>query len=249
MQNPIIAHELTTLPIVEWSGLRVITTEFLATGYGTEATNIRTNLSAHKHRFVEGVHYFTLSGKDLTDLRVSNTDAQISSKVRSLTLYTEKGAARMSKIVDTDEAWAFFEKLESAYFHPQQHKPMSQAELIAAMAQLNVVQEKRLHHVEQEVEQIKQGTIPQGYQGYSYLQTTYGLSNAKSKQLVMAWSVPHKKVPHVAPGGQVTQMSVVNESNFHVALITMMNEAEQRGTQWYHPKMGRFSITGWQSAA
>ncbi|PHM53496.1 hypothetical protein [Xenorhabdus hominickii] len=97
--------------------------------------------------------------------------------------------------------------------------------------------------------QGEQGTIPQGYQGYSNLQATYGLSNAKSKQLVMAWSVPHKKVPHVAPGGQVTQMSVVHEDAFEKALYQMMKEAEQRGSQWYHPKMGRFSITGWESAA
>lgn len=137
------------------------------------------------------------------------------------------------------------EKLKALSSPPQ----MSQAELIAAMAQLNVEQERRISVVEQEVAQIKQGTVPQGYQGYSYLQATYGLSNAKSKQLVMAWSVPHKKVPHVAPGGQVTQMSIVNEDVFETALADMMREAERRGTQWYHPKMGRFSITGWGEAA
>ena len=137
------------------------------------------------------------------------------------------------------------EKLKALSAPPQ----MSQAELIAAMAQLNVAQEKRITAVEKQVEQITQGTIPQGYQGYSYLHATFGLSIAKCKQLVMAWSVPHKKVPHVAPGGQVTQMSVVDEYNFQAALTQMMKEAEQRGSQWYHPKMGRFSITDWTNAA
>lgn len=144
---------------------------------------------------------------------------------------------------------AVLEKLKELSHRPQ----MTQAELIAAMAELNVAQERRLKSVETQVEQvteeldhIKQGTIPAGYQGYSYLQATYGLSNAKSKQLVMAWSVPHKKIPHVAPGGQVTQMSVVHENNFVSALCNMMHEAEQRGTQWYHPKIGRFSIAGWE---
>ncbi|WP_392738427.1 Rha family transcriptional regulator [Serratia ureilytica] len=126
---------------------------------------------------------------------------------------------------------------------------MSELEMISRIAGHAAQQEIRITHVEQEVEQIKQGTIPQGYQGYSYLQATYGLSNAKSKQLVMAWGVPNKKVPHVAPGGQVTQMSVANEESFKSALNTMMHEAEQRGTQWYHPKMGRFSISGWEFAA
>lgn len=150
-------------------------------------------------------------------------------------------AARESKAVRR----SLVDKLEAMH----NARPTTPNEIIAAMALANVEQERRISAVEQEVEQIKQGTIPQGYQGYSYLQATYGLSNAKSKQLVMAWSVPHKKVPHVAPGGQVTQMSVVHEEAFSDALNAMMNEAEQRGTQWYHSKMGRFSITGWGAAA
>ncbi|WP_339373602.1 hypothetical protein [Xenorhabdus sp. KK7.4] len=130
-------------------------------------------------------------------------------------------------------------KLKTLSSPPQ----LSAAELIAAIANNNVQQEKRLIVVEQKMEHIERGTIPVGYQGYSYLKATYGLSDAKSKQLVMAWSVPHKKVPHVAPGGQVIQMSVVHEESFEKALCQMMAEAEQRGSQWYHPKMARFSIT------
>jgi len=95
---------------------RVITTELLARGYGTDEANIRKNLSRNVGRFVEGIHIFTVDGDELRDLRVTNSHAQISSKTRSLTLWTEKGAARMSKIVDTDEAWAFFEGLEDSYF-------------------------------------------------------------------------------------------------------------------------------------
>lgn len=126
---------------------------------------------------------------------------------------------------------------------------LSEMEMITAIASNAARNEKRISAVEQDVEQIKQGTIPVGYQGYSYLRATYGLSDAKSRQLVMAWSVPYKKVPHVAPGGQVIQMSVVHEESFEKALRQMMKEAEQRGTQWHHPKMGRFSITDRKSAA
>jgi len=96
---------------------RVITTELLARGYGTDEANIRKNLSRNAGRFEEGTHIFTVEGDELRDLRVTNSHAQISSKARSLTLWTEKGAARMSKIVDTDEAWTFFERLEESYFH------------------------------------------------------------------------------------------------------------------------------------
>ena len=91
----------SNFPALSYQGIRVVTTETLAKGYGTRVTNIRTNLDSNRQRFTEGLHLYTVSGKELADLRVSNPDAQISSKTRSLTLWTEKGAARMSKIVVT----------------------------------------------------------------------------------------------------------------------------------------------------
>ena len=106
------------LPVIEWKGLRVVTTETLAAGYGSDVANIRKNLSRNASRFVDGIHIFTIKGQELNDLRVTNSHAQISSKARSVILWTEKGAARMSKIVDTDEAWFFFERLEDSYFRP-----------------------------------------------------------------------------------------------------------------------------------
>lgn len=105
-------------PVLEWSGMRVVTTEMLASGYGCEEKNIRMNLTNNKDRFVEGVHYFVVKGNALKDLRANIIGSQISNKARSMTLWTEKGAARMSKIVDTDEAWSFFERLEDSYFRP-----------------------------------------------------------------------------------------------------------------------------------
>lgn len=105
-------------PVLEWSGMRVVTTEMLASGYGCEEKSIRMNLSRNLDRFEEGKHYFMVTGADLKNLRATDSGSQISTKVRTLTLWTEKGAARMSKIVDTDEAWSFFERLEDSYFRP-----------------------------------------------------------------------------------------------------------------------------------
>ncbi|MFV4834727.1 ORF6N domain-containing protein [Citrobacter freundii] len=152
------------LPILEWEGVRVVTTETLATGYGTDSVNIRMNLTNNRKRFEEGIHHFTLTGSNLKIFknRVNNIYSQASNKVslshpvqddrvserysvgknaRSLTLWTEKGAARMSKIVDTDQAWEFFEKLEDAYFRPRQPEQQPTAEmamlLMQALAQQN----------------------------------------------------------------------------------------------------------------
>lgn len=105
-------------PIIEWAGIRVVTTETLANGYGCDEKSIRMNLSRNLDRFEEGKHYFLVTGTELKSLRATASGSQISSKARSLTLWTEKGAARMSKIIDTDEAWIFFERLEDSYFRP-----------------------------------------------------------------------------------------------------------------------------------
>ncbi|EHK0700007.1 phage antirepressor KilAC domain-containing protein [Salmonella enterica] len=111
------------IPVLEWEGVRVVTTRTLANGYACAEKSIRMNLANNKSRFIEGMHIFTVSGKELADLRANMIGSQISSKARTVTLWTEKGAARMSKIVDTDEAWAFFEKLEESYFQQKQSSP------------------------------------------------------------------------------------------------------------------------------
>ncbi|WP_186390559.1 ORF6N domain-containing protein [Citrobacter freundii] len=115
-------HELNVdpraFPVIEWKTLRVVTTETLADGYGCDEKSIRMNLSRNLDRFEEGKHYFLVTGAELKNLRATVSGSQISSKARSLTLWTEKGAARMSKIIDSDEAWNFFERLEDSYFRP-----------------------------------------------------------------------------------------------------------------------------------
>lgn len=49
-------------------------------------------------------------------MQVENFDSQISPKVRALTLWTERGAARNAKMLDSDRAWDVFELLEETFF-------------------------------------------------------------------------------------------------------------------------------------
>lgn len=136
-------------PVIEWTGLRVVTTEALASGYGCEEKNIRMNLSRNLDRFEEGKHFFMVTGADLKNLRATVSGSQISAKVRTLTLWTEKGAARMSKIVDTDEAWSFFERLEDSYFRPAPNAgiPLTYEEaledLLAKVKENRIIAEQR----------------------------------------------------------------------------------------------------------
>ncbi|ANO90441.1 antirepressor [Escherichia coli] len=103
------------LPVIEWQGVRVVTTETLAAGYGTTPIRIQQNYIRNEDRFVEGKHFFKISSDELKSFRLSFSES-VNKHTTSLVLWTERGAARMSKIVDTDEAWSFFEKMEQAYF-------------------------------------------------------------------------------------------------------------------------------------
>ncbi|MBD1404221.1 Rha family transcriptional regulator [Leclercia adecarboxylata] len=122
--------------------------------------------------------------------------------------------------------------------------PLSQNEIIAAIAMANVEQDKRIHALEQQVDDMAQGAIPAGYQGYSYLAEKTGLSDKKCRQLVSAYEVSHKTVPHVAPTGAVTRMTVIHEHEFMDAFSGMIAETEIRGSFHHHVKMGRFMLAG-----
>ena len=106
-----------SVPVITYRDQRVINTECLARGYACDEKSIRMNLSRNTDRFELGKHYFIIEGDELRDFKNRATDSgSVGKNARSLTLWTEKGAARMSKIVDTDEAWSFFEMLEDSYF-------------------------------------------------------------------------------------------------------------------------------------
>lgn len=106
------------MPVIVHSGDPVVTTEQLAKFYGTDCVRLRQNHKRNSERFISGKHFHKVDGKNLADLRVSLSDSQIivSPKTRSLILWTERGAARHAKMLETDRAWDVFEKLEDFYF-------------------------------------------------------------------------------------------------------------------------------------
>lgn len=115
--------QLTTenLSVILHNNIPVITTELLAQLYGTDIANVQMNFSRNTERFIEGKHYFKLQTSELKNLRLTYSWLQISAKTRSLILWTERGAARHAKMLETDQAWEVFEKLEDCYF--SQRKP------------------------------------------------------------------------------------------------------------------------------
>lgn len=130
-----------TLSPITHNQIPVITTELLAQLYGTEPVRIRQNHHENKDRFVEGKHFFKVVGDELRNLRVALNYSQnpISPKVRSLILWTERGAARHAKMLETDQAWEVFEKLEDCYFSQKQPATTRQVEPAVDMLNIDIL--------------------------------------------------------------------------------------------------------------
>ncbi len=139
MTSPSQAVTAETLPVIVYQDVRVITTELLASLYGAEPKNLQMNFGRNEARFVDGKHYFKLEGEALKEFKGLNctTDSgsvEISKHARNLTLWTERGAARHAKMLDTDQAWEVFERLEDAYFaKPSPSGPVQMGEGIRAI--------------------------------------------------------------------------------------------------------------------
>ncbi|WP_158784641.1 Rha family transcriptional regulator [Pantoea sp. BAV 3049] len=136
----------------------------------------------------------------------------------------------------------------------ERRKPKSQAEIIAAMALANVEQERRINHVEnkvdevaQTVENIKRGSLPAGWIGYSSLKAKLGMSPLKCKTLIGAYSVPTDTHEFLTPDGLLSKREIVQYEPFMAALRRVMAEAERKGTRWFHPAMGLFQVLKWEA--
>jgi len=105
------------LAIIEHKGNRVLTTAQLAEVYETDGNNIVKNFSNNKDRFIEGRDYHVLTGAELKAFKdyVNNVHV-VPQRSPSLYLWTDRGANRHSKILDTDKAWQQFDVLEETYF-------------------------------------------------------------------------------------------------------------------------------------
>lgn len=103
---------------IERDGQRVITTDLLAQVYETDTNNIVQNFKRNKSNFKEGLHYFLLQGDDLRAFKREVTDSHfaVAPNVNQLYLWTERGANRHCKILDTPKAWEQFDNLEETYF-------------------------------------------------------------------------------------------------------------------------------------
>lgn len=129
----------TLSPIIH-NQIPVITTELLAQLYGTKIKNISDNFLNNTTRFVVGKHFFKIEKNELREFKNRpETIGLVGKNARSLILWTERGAARHAKLLETDQAWEVFEKLEDCYFSQKQQTPTRQVSPAVEMLNIDLL--------------------------------------------------------------------------------------------------------------
>lgn len=120
--NAVVTQSRFAVPEVYYRDQKVITTESLAVGYGATTQQLINNFNRNKARFEEGKHYYLVGGQELKEMKNHNSLRDVVNKHTSqLILWTERGASRHAKMLETDQAWDYFELLEDTYFNSRKN--------------------------------------------------------------------------------------------------------------------------------
>lgn len=80
----------------------------MAEVYETNENRIVQNFNRNVKQFVQGKHYFFLQGEDLKEFKRQVSERHDPLEIKfapQLYLWTERGANRHCKILETDKAW------------------------------------------------------------------------------------------------------------------------------------------------
>ncbi|WP_420240625.1 ORF6N domain-containing protein [Atlantibacter hermannii] len=235
------------LPAVEYRGQRVVTFAMIDEVHNRPQDTARAAFNRNREHFIAGVDYEEL-GSDV--LRTDLPQGTFSKFAPSGIVLFESGYLMLTKPFNDPLSWQVQRELVNSYFRTRE--PLTEIEMIAAMAADAVRQQKRLNQVEEQieavtetVENIKRGNMRAGYVGYRQVVAKSGMTDAKCRNLVNAYRIPTDTHEFLTPDGLLSRRAIIELEPFMKAFRQMMSEAEPRGTRWFHPKMGLFQAIGW----
>lgn len=236
------------LPAVEYRGQRVVTLAMIDEVHQRPEGTARAAFNRNRSHFIEGVDFLEMTADVIRTESLS--DAFAARTAKGIILF-ESGYLMLTKPFNDDLAWQVQRELVNSYFRTR--APLTEIEMIAAMAADAVRQQKRLNRVEEQietvteaVENIKRGNMRAGYVGYRQVVAQSGMTDAKCRNLVNAYRIPTDTHEFMTPDGLLSRRAIVEFEPFMAAFHQMMSEAEPRGTRWYHPKMGLSQAIGWE---
>jgi hypothetical protein len=245
-----------TLPVIAYQGVRVLTTDLLAQLYGATPKNIQDNFSNNEDRFVLGKHFYKLEGEDLKEFKRLGIPDNIGDAYKfaaRLTLWTERGAARHAKILDTDAAWDVFEQLENAYFSPRESASKPTDPIIGALVhglmEIDAIKQQQsaiakhqadldrktelLENRVQNVELQHRNGVPDGYLAKKQAHHLYGegLSEEVFHLALAKIGVPIKNYIHHGEDGYDTPTFAYLDSEIQAAIDLFIEDAKQCSPQ------------------
>ncbi|MCM3455416.1 ORF6N domain-containing protein [Heyndrickxia oleronia] len=179
------------LQIIEHCGQRVLTTSQLAESYGTESKIISRNYQRNADRYIEGKHFFALSGEELRRFKGSRQFDDSLKFTSILYLWTEKGAWLHAKSLNTEKSWEAYEMLVDNYYKlEKQLKVLSEREKLEASMRLSLMNSEDVTQLKNEVQEIRsmvqeQITLDHGQQmriKKAVATKVYEITNDKAKR-------------------------------------------------------------------
>lgn len=147
---------MNEVAITEYKEIRVLTTQQIADAYGTTEKVISKNFNNNKDRYTEGKHFICLTGEELKEfLQSSNLRMQNPSKVRTIYLWTEKGAFLHAKSLNTDKAWEVYDKLVDSYFKKTTQRTLTAVEQLQLQSQAILEVNEKVNDMEQRVDRLE----------------------------------------------------------------------------------------------
>lgn len=146
---------MNELQVIERSGQRVLLTNQLADSYGTDTKTITRNFQRNSNRYIEGKHYFALTGEALREFKGSRQFDDSLKFTSVLYLWTEKGAFLHAKSLNTDQAWEVYDRLVESYFE-KQPKVLSEHEQRIELLKLSLEHEQKFNEVDQRISSLEE---------------------------------------------------------------------------------------------
>ena len=150
--------------LIVHGGKRVLTSVQLAEPFGTNAKVINRNFSRNQNQFVEGEHYFQLTGDVLKAFKAERPNDASLKFTASLNLWTEKGAWLHASYLKGSRAKEALHTLIDGYYNileQPQHIVPNQAQPLAITYEHIQQIESRLEVVEK---QLRESTLHSGEQ-------------------------------------------------------------------------------------
>lgn len=130
------------IPVIEGGfgeGKRCLTDKTIAEIHGMKTIHVRELINKNTNRFKDSVDFIDIKRIDMDDtLRSLDYAKQSITQAKHIYLLSERGYAKLIKIMDNDKAWEIHDELIDGYFNMR--KVINSLEQQKAMALLNVLE-------------------------------------------------------------------------------------------------------------